>query len=330
MRLPFRSSNVAEEIEIPKTSFSFDEDQQPFSILKEYKMVPGDVVDVLYHINNPDISQINFTIQVDYVISVKFVHFPDLNETQVVRPDGMISLPYLGTVYVVGLTVDQLTRKLKELYSKEMRDPEIFVQVPEYRRDIEEFKRDLHTSPRGLSRLVTVRPDGYATFAMLGDVRVAGRTVPEVSEDLNEEYPKIFPLLGVDLFLETHAGANIYVLGQVSRQGSFPVQDFATIVEALALAGGPTNKARLDSVVVYRRDENAKLLARRVDVTKMLNLKKGAMAFYLLPNDVVFVPKRAVSRLAEVTDEVADVLMFRGWGVSLAGNYDLNPQEQPK
>ncbi len=315
---------IDQEIEIGKTSFSFDQTQQPFNMLQAYRLVPGDVLDVLYHIKNTDLGQVHFKIKVDYEVSVKFVNFPDFNETQVVRPDGTISLPYLGQVKVAELSVDELTANLREQYSKIMRFPELYVLVPEYRRDIEQFKADLHTAPRGLSRLVTVRPDGFATFAMLGDVRVVGRTIPEVNAELNEKYPDIFPMLRSDLFLETHAGSQIYVLGEVNNQGSYAVNDFTTVVEGLALAGGPTTKAQLDSLVIFRRDSESRLMARKVDVKKMLNMEDGAIAFYLLPNDVVFVPKRKVYKVAEMTQEVADVILFRGWSVNAGVNYDLN------
>lgn len=311
------------EMEIERTTFSFDQSQQPYTILNQYRLVPGDVLDVLYHMNTWSTTKAAFKIAVDYEVAVKFVNLPTMNETQVVRPDGTISLPYIGQVNVVGLTVEEMTRMLKARYGKIMRNPELYVVVPEYRKDIQEFKADLHTAPRGLSRLVTVRPDGFATFAMLGDIQVAGKSIPEISKALNEKYPKILPLLTVDLFLETHAGSNISLMGEVARPGTYPIQNFTSIIEALALAGGSTTRAKLNSIIVFRRHEN-KLIGRKVDVDKLLKFKKDGYAFYLMPDDIVYVPTRTVAKVADITQEAANALLFRGWSVGGTVNYDIN------
>jgi len=82
-------------------------------------------------------------------------------------------------------------------------------------------------------------------------------------------------------------------LGEVNRQGSYEVQSFTTLPEALALAGGYTIRARLDSIVIYRRNGD-QILARKVDVQKMLTMDKDATAFFLMPDDTIFVPKRRI------------------------------------
>ena len=61
------------------------------------------------------------------VIDVKFFYTPELNETQTVRPDGMITLQLVGDINVQGKTITGLEEYLIELYTVHLKNPEISV-----------------------------------------------------------------------------------------------------------------------------------------------------------------------------------------------------------
>lgn len=387
-----------EEVSLSETTFSFDVPTANYDIFTTYALVPGDVLDVLYHVDQkqtkgdfciepdyeltvkfPDVPELTetqivrpdgtislpylgvvvvggktvaelttelqaryrdlaageFKIAADHLLTVKFVELPELNESQVVRPDGTVSLPYLGVVEVGGKTVAQLTDELKDKYIKVLKKAEIYVLVSEqqatwnelrkrlrtanlhiivnrFREAIKEFKQDLHTAPRGLSRLVTVRPDGYATFALVGDMFVSGKTVPEVDKALDERYLEVLQGLSVDVFLEAHAGAQIYVLGNVENPGSYPISKPTPVIKALALAGSYLPGSDLGEVVIFRRHEN-KLVATRINVDAVLEMEGGSREFYVQPDDLVYVPRTGLAKTAEIMQDIAKVLNFRGW-----------------
>ncbi len=308
------------EIVLGRTTFSFDQELAPFDYFVDYRITPGDVLDVLYHVKTWHGAK-EFVIAIDHVISVKFVHLPNLNETERVRPDGNITLPLLGEFRVVGMTVAQLTEELKKHYSAHLQDPELYVMVPEFHSAIKELKADLHTAPRGLSRLTTVRPDGHATFAMLGDVFVVGKTIPQIGHELNRMYQEILPGLQVDLFLEESRGGRIYVMGEVTAPNAYQVIKPTTVIEALAMAGSTLPSAKLDSIVVVRKHEG-KMVGKKLDLRKTLTLTEGSEFFYLQPDDIVYVPRRHLARWADVTRDLADIAFFRGWGASMS--YEIN------
>lgn len=295
-----------------------------FDFFSAYRIVPGDVLDVLYHVSPQVDLRDGFKLAADQMISVKFVNLPELNESQIVRPDGRITLPYVGDITVTGMTVEELTKDLKARYSKTLKSPELYVTVPDFRANLREFKSDLHTAPRGLSRLVTVRPDGFVTFAMLGDIFAAGRTIPEVNAAMNAKYKQVMSGLSADLFLETHSGSRVYVMGEVTTPGSYTILKPTTVQEALTMAGSSLYSAKLSDVVVVRK-RGDKMVATKVDVFRPLALKKKSQFFYLQPDDIVYVPKRAIARWSDISKDLAGIIQFRGWGVSLG--YDLNPDE---
>lgn len=309
-----------------RTTFSFDQKPSSYDLFSTYLMKPGDVLDVLFQIRTW-VEKESFLIAVGHTLDVRFIHAPELNERpglaysgQRVLPDGTISLPYLGPVKVTGKTVLQLKQELQERYKSILRNPELFIVVPEHDESIKQLKADLHTSPRGLSRLVTIRPDGYVTFPMIGDIFVADRSIPEVGAELNKLYLGILPDLHCDLFLEQHAGSVVYVAGEVKNPGAYKVVKPISVVEAITLAGGFDQVARLDSVVVVRRHEK-KLVATRINLEENVSGTSTAPFFYILPDDIVLVPRTRLSKAAEVARSIGDIIFFRGW--SLGFGWDL-------
>jgi protein involved in polysaccharide export with SLBB domain len=61
------------------------------------------------------------------VIDVKFYYTPEMNESQMIRPDGKIALQLLGDVAVTGKTPDQLRRDLIKSYTVHLKNPEVAV-----------------------------------------------------------------------------------------------------------------------------------------------------------------------------------------------------------
>jgi len=309
-----------EEVHFKSTTFSFDQGTYPSDIdlFMKYRVKAGDVMDILFQIRTWKVQE-KFEIEISHTVGVKFVHVPALNEEQRVLPNGSIVLPYLGEVKVIGKTISEVTAELKDRYSGILRDPELYVTVPEFRSRIKELKHDLHTAPRGLSRLVTVRPDGYVTFPLIGNFFVAHRTIPEINEMLNKEYGGYLPGLHVDLFLHKHGGAVITVLGEVNGPGMYTIMRPTTVIEGLALAKGQTSDAKLESVIVFRRHER-RIVARKLNLHNRFELNSADSFFYLRPDDIVYVPKTRIAELADVMTKVRDILMFRGWYVGFSVN----------
>ena len=317
------------EVDMSTTTFTF-EDTYPenTSYFSEYRIMPGDFLDILFSIGLNQVTD-DFKLAIDQKVSVKFPSAPELNETQNVQPDGNIILPYIGQVFVIGKSINQLSKELKERYSKIFRDPELYVVVPEFSAALREMKQDLHTAPRGLSRLVTVRPDGYATFPMVGDLFVAGKTIPEVDKELNDWYRREVTGLHVTLFLEKSHGSVVYVMGEVKNSGSYPIERPISVFEAMTMAGGYTEDSELESVVIFRR-RGKKITAAKLNLENVLDMEPHAEYFYLKPDDLLYVPRTKIATAAQLMGQVANIFWFRGWSIGAdffnRGLIDLGPE----
>jgi len=63
------------------------------------------------------------------VLDVKFFYTPELNENQMIRPDGTITLQLIGKITAQGKTPEELRNDLIKLYSSELKKPKIEVLV---------------------------------------------------------------------------------------------------------------------------------------------------------------------------------------------------------
>ena len=56
----------------------------------------------------------------------------------------------------------------------------------------------------------------------------------------------------------------------------------------------------------------------------MLAFKGKQKLFYLQRDDIIYVPKTWIKNAAEVMQDIADIVLFKGWSVGLGFSYSLN------
>lgn len=79
----------------------------------------------------------------------------------------------------------------------------------------------------------------------------------------------------------------------------------------------------MDNIIVFRRENNRKVVARRVNLKSTLALGPEGEYFYLKPDDMVYVPRTNLSSMARVMTQVGEMFWFRGW--SLGGDLLTKP-----
>lgn len=149
-----------------------------------------------------------------------------------------------------------------------------------------------------LNRQLLVTPDGRISVPLAGTVTVAGQTVDSVEKTIADRLasnfavrPNVFvALTAVD---ETAGQFDVYVLGQVNNPGTIQIEAGTTLLQALALAGGPANFAATKRIQLRRTDAstgqerlylfNYNAVERGGSIKSMIALRDG---------DVIIVPER--------------------------------------
>lgn len=139
-----------------------------------------------------------------------------------------------------------------------------------------------------LTRVVPVRPDGRISLPLAGEVEAAGRTPTELQTNVARALEPYIRDTHVAVLVREINGARVFVLGEVTKPGGFPLRGPVSVMQAIALAGGRTEFAK-DEVVWLRQQAGGK--TERVSLS-FRELVKGEVvgALWLRPGDVLYVP----------------------------------------
>jgi polysaccharide export outer membrane protein len=156
-----------------------------------------------------------------------------------------------------------------------------------------------------ISRTVPVRPDGKISLPLLNDVQAAGLTPMQLREVLTKGLVPYIPDPAVSVLVHEVHSFKVTVIGQVKTPGRYELKDRATVLDVLALAGGPNEYAERDRIVVLRQDRSTaaavqipfaydRLTSKAGSVTSKTG-KTGSKAespgnFCVKPGDVILVP----------------------------------------
>lgn len=254
-------------------------------------------------------ATIEYRIGPQDLLEISVFGLDELNRRVRVSEEGKITLPLLGEVEVEGLTKAELERRLSQLLEKEyMRNPQVTVFILEYR-------------SKRISVLGAVGSPGpyelIGSQTLLEIISQAGGFTSEAGDEiivmrqLNDGEPKTIKISIEDLILKGDATLNIplqpddiinvpidrlvtvYVFGQVRSPGALAVRksSIPTIVQAIAQAGGFSERAAKGRVLIKRIDKDGREVKIKVNVKAIMKGKKKDIQ--LKENDVIFVPETA-------------------------------------
>lgn len=143
-----------------------------------------------------------------------------------------------------------------------------------------------------LATQTNVRPDGTITMPLIGDLKAAGMRPSELKTEITKrlaEYLRAEDII-VSVAVSNIQSYFVTVAGNVAQPGRFTNQSYLTVLDALALAGGPNRFADASSTVILRKKRDGTI--KRIPINYEI-LKRGQglkMNLVLLRGDQVFVP----------------------------------------
>jgi polysaccharide export outer membrane protein len=141
-----------------------------------------------------------------------------------------------------------------------------------------------------LTRTVPVRPDGRISLPLLNDIQAANLTPMELRDNLAKrfaEYVAGDPEVSV-IVREIHS-IKVSVVGSVKTPGRYELKSQATVLEALALAGGLTDFAKRDRIVIFRRSGKS-WVELPFNYAKIVSDWDERQNIPLEPGDIIVIP----------------------------------------
>jgi polysaccharide export outer membrane protein len=141
-----------------------------------------------------------------------------------------------------------------------------------------------------LTRVVTVRSDGRISLPLAGEVQAAGRTPPQLEQEITNRLRGFITDPQVTVIVQEIKSQKFNILGQVVKPGSYPFTTGTTVVDAIATAGGFKDFAKRKSIYILRKNSGGGETRIPFNYEKFIKVKKGIQNIQLEPGDTVVVP----------------------------------------
>jgi polysaccharide export outer membrane protein len=170
-----------------------------------------------------------------------------------------------------------------------------------------------------IERDVTVRPDGMISLDLIGDVPAAGRSVGEISSDIEQRISRFKRGAAVTVSLVSADSNSVTVLGEVRDPQSLALLKQTRVAEAVARVGGPIFTGNEDEIRVVRSGSGEAVVYEvDLDAIQAGDLRTNIV---LTEGDIVYVPP---TWWAEVGYVVQAILFpfnpLLGLGMAAAGS----------
>jgi polysaccharide biosynthesis/export protein len=142
---------------------------------------------------------------------------------------------------------------------------------------------------KDLARLVTVLPDGKFAYPMVGEVVAAGKTVSRLQKEIEGKLSLYVKDAVITVEVRQVNSLQIYVLGHVKTPGRSIMTSNIDVLQALAIAGGPDQFAKVSRIKIFRR-EGGKTVIIPFDYDEVIAGKNLESNILLRRGDVVIVP----------------------------------------
>ena len=263
------------------------------------------------------------------MISIQVWRRPELSQEGIlVSPDGFLTVPRIGNVQVLGLTVAQVkalvTSKLEFFYI----EPEVTIRV-------QEFHNNKAFVLGRVSKPGVVNFPGKGT--LLEALALAGG-IPDQNKDTSLTKCAIIRgndlIIWIDLqdllrngnmalnapvrnndviYIPESSDELVYVLGEVQTPGAIQIRGGMTVLKAVMLAGGINKNADPEKVFVIRQ-QTLKGDVIRVSLKELLENGDFTKNFSLMPNDIIYVSPGGMTKFNYAIEKIMPSLQMLNLG----------------
>lgn len=137
-----------------------------------------------------------------------------------------------------------------------------------------------------LSSQQRVRSDGKIATPAVGEIMAKGKKPSQLAKEIEDRLKSVLQVPSVSIAVEQPQQITVSVVGEVKNGGTFQLDQGATVLHALASAGGLSEFAGDDKIYVVRKGSNQRIRFKFVDLR---GGEPKSMAFALHAGDVIVV-----------------------------------------
>jgi polysaccharide export outer membrane protein len=141
-----------------------------------------------------------------------------------------------------------------------------------------------------ISRSIPVRSDGKISLPLVGEVQATGQTPLKLEQEIAARLKSYIAEPEVTVIVQQINSQKFNILGQVTRPGSYAIANAATVLDAIAVAGGFRDFAKQKSIYILRQGADGSQTRLRFNYKEVVKGQNPAQNIKLLPRDTIVVP----------------------------------------
>ena len=141
-----------------------------------------------------------------------------------------------------------------------------------------------------VSRSIPVRSDGKISLPLVGEVQASGRTPLKLEQEIAARLKNYIAEPEVTVIVQQINSQKFNILGMVSKPGSYVISNSATVLDAIALAGGFRDFAKQKSIYVLRQNADGTQTRQPFNYKEVVKGRNPAQNIKLQPRDTIVVP----------------------------------------
>ena len=136
---------------------------------------------------------------------------------------------------------------------------------------------------------VIVRNDGKFSFPLLDDIRAENMTTIQVKRILEKGLKEYLDTPVVTVILKSPQSQKYYILGEIQKTGEYQIGKRLTVLQAFALAGGFTEWASKNEIILLRVEQGKQKIIR-INYKNIIKGKDLDNNVLVKPDDTIIVP----------------------------------------
>lgn len=143
----------------------------------------------------------------------------------------------------------------------------------------------------GANKTFTIRPDGYVSFPMVGNIKADGMTVEEFTQSLTNSLSTYIINPDVSVNVAKLGGVRVYVFGEINKPGAYTLTKSSTVIDAIGAAGSFNwDTAKKKIFLIHQNDPT-----KPIDINLNNILKTGDMSqnYVMREGDILYLTKNS-------------------------------------
>lgn len=161
-----------------------------------------------------------------------------------------------------------------------------------------------------LNEKLMVGPDGKISLQLIDEVLAAGLTSSQLDEVLTKKYAKYLENYEIGVIVREYSGLRVFVGGEVLNPTFISLKGNMSILQSVFAAQGFKDTAKPESVILIRKGPDNRPLAMVIDLASVMSGEQIENDVYLMPSDIVYVPKTFVAKAGDFVDQYLRRLLF--------------------